>query len=458
MATRQVPNKPMSLETTKGRADRINVPLLDLTLQYSSIKQEVRSAIEEVLESQHFILGPKVEALEEAVAEYCGCERAVGVSSGTDALIIALMAAGIGPGHGVITAPFTFFATAGSIVRVGAQPLFVDIDPLSCNIDPQAVRTFVDEHCHFDLGARKLVHRQSGVVIHAIMPIHLYGQCADMDPIVALARQYGLIVIEDAAQAIGAGYPSAEHSAGKRAGSLGELGCFSFFPTKNLGGFGDGGMVTTNDQKLAEKLKILRVHGSKPKYYHRVVGGNFRLDALQAAVVLVKLRYLDGWTAKRRENAAYYNSLFQQTGLVDKGLIAPPAAVWESKSSEPRLVPRSSHLGPPQARLGTRDSGLGTRDAGRGTFFHIYNQYVIRARRRDELREYLAKQAVGTEVYYPLSLHQQECFAVLGYSKGDFPHSEEASTETLALPIYPELEREQLEYVVGKIDSFYRGN
>ena len=407
----------------------MKVPLLDLKAQYQTIRDEIKEAVDEVLESQHFILGPKVEALEEAVAPYCGCQCAVGVSSGTDGLLIALMAAGIGYGHGVITTPFTFFATGGSIVRASSRPFFVDIDPVTYNVDPVAIKAFVEAECRFESGAGRLVHRETGVSIRAIMPVHLYGQCADMDGILEIANEYGLVVIEDGAQAIGAEYPSIHNEVPLRAGSMGHFGCFSFFPSKNLGGFGDGGMVATNNAETADRLKILRVHGSKPKYYHHLVGGNFRLDALQAAVLLVKLKYLDGWTAKRRQNAAYYNSFFQQSSLVEKGFIVPPRAVWEESSKETDVNPQ--------------------------LIGHIYNQYVIRAKERDELRAYLTEKNIGTEIYYPLALHQQQCFVELGYKAGDFPESEKAAAETLALPVYPELEPVQQDYVVEKMSSFY---
>ncbi len=439
----------------------MKVPLLDLKAQYQTIRDEIKEAVDEVLESQHFILGPKVEALEEAVAPYCGCQCAVGVSSGTDGLLIALMAAGIGYDHGVITTPFTFFATGGSIVRAGSRPFFVDIDPVTYNVDPVAIRAFVEAECRFESGAGSLVHRESGVIIRAIMPVHLYGQCADMDGILEIANKYGLVVVEDGAQAIGAEYPSIHNEVPLRAGSLGHFGCFSFFPSKNLGGFGDGGMVTTNDSEMADRLKILRVHGSKPKYYHHLVGGNFRLDALQAAVLLVKLKYLDGWTAKRRQNAAYYNSLFQQSSLVKKGFIVPPRAVWEDAFSEMNSNPRSPPATTPamRARRGGRVASAQARRAGEirnpKLVGHIYNQYVIRVKSRDELRGYLNEQGIGTEIYYPLALHQQICFIGLGYRKGDLPESERAAAETLALPIYPELDADRQEYVVEKVTEFY---
>ncbi|MEC7641144.1 MAG: DegT/DnrJ/EryC1/StrS family aminotransferase [Nitrospinota bacterium] len=344
----------------------------------------------DVLRSGHFILGPKVADLEAQVAAYCQCKYAVGVSSGTDALLISLMAAGICPGDDVITTPYTFFATLGCITRLGARPLLVDIDPESYNIDPDDV-------------AGKITERT-----RAIIPVHLYGQCADMDPILEVADKFQMTVIEDAAQAIGSEYKF------KRAGSLGDYGCFSFFPTKNLGGFGDGGIVTTNSEESYERLKLLRVHGSKPKYCHKVVGGNFRLDALQAAVVSAKLKYLEGWTEKRRQHAENYGRLFEQHGLAKK-IILPK-----------EIFPR-----------------------------HIYNQYVIRVPQgRDKLMVFLKEKGIGVEIYYPVPMHLQECFAVFGCKKGDCPNSELAAEQTLALPISPELSPEQQEYVVESIKGF----
>ena len=416
----------------------MKVPLLDLKAQYVTIRDEIRQAVEEVLESQRFILGPEVEALEDAVAAYCGCDHAVGVSSGTDALLIALMVGKIGYGHGVITTPFTFFATAGSIVRAGASPFFVDIDPVTYNIDSEAIEAFIKANCSLESDKQGLIHKESGTGIWAIIPVHLYGQCADMGPITKLAREYNLWVIEDGAQAIGAEYPSEDIDTSLQAGSLGHFGCFSFFPSKNLGGIGDGGMVTTNDSTLAEELRVVRVHGSKPKYYHHLVGGNFRLDAIQAAVLRVKLKYLDDWTAKRRQNAAYYDSLFQHSGMVDRGLIIPPRAIWDELFSKRDSNPQSEIRNP--KLIG-----------------HIYNQYVIRARKRDELKAYLNEQGIGTEIYYPLPLHQQKCFQGLGYRAGDFPESERAAAETLALPVYPELEPAKQEYIVEKVSAFYKG-
>lgn len=370
------------------------VPLLDLKAQYVSIREEVREALDRVIESQHFILGPEVELLEREVAAYSQCQFGIGVSSGTDALLVALMAVGVGPGDEVVTTPYSFFATAGAIARLGATPVFVDIDPFTYNIDPRQVESAITKKTR------------------AIIPVHLYGQMADMNPIVKAARAHGLYVIEDAAQAIGAEYT------GRRAGSVGDLGCFSFFPSKNLGGFGDGGMVTANDAELADKVKLLRNHGYRPKYYNKVVGGNFRLDAIQAAVLRVKLKYLDDWTAARQKNADIYRRLFSEAGL----------AVGNSKVTLPQESPEQRH---------------------------IYNQFVIRAENRDGLLRYLKGRQIGTEIYYPVPLHLQECFADLNYKPGDFPFSERAARETLALPIYPELTRQMLSDVVGAVADFY---
>jgi dTDP-4-amino-4,6-dideoxygalactose transaminase len=379
----------------------VKVPLLDLRAQYATLKEEIMVVTQEVYESQQFILGSKVKELEDKVAAYCGCSYAVGVSSGTDALIISLMTAGVGSGDLVVTAPSTFFATVGSIVRVGAAPLFVDIDRATYNIDPSKLAS--------TMAGLSAAERSR---VKAVMPVHLFGQCADMEPILETARKYNLVVIEDAAQAIGAEI-AVKGGVSKRAGSMGEYGCFSFFPSKNLGAFGDGGMVTTNSKDLYERLIIMRNHGAKPKYYHRVIGGNFRLDALQAAILIVKLKYLDQWTAGRQRNAKTYRELFQKAGLSEVTL-----PVEKEKR-------------------------------------HIYNQFVIRLKgKRDELREFLNAQGIGTEVYYPLSLHVQDCFKYLGHRPEDFPESMDAAATTLALPIYPELTREQLELVVQKIKEF----
>jgi dTDP-4-amino-4,6-dideoxygalactose transaminase len=385
-----------------------NVPLLDLKAQFDQIRAEVMPVIDQVCAGQHFILGEHVRVLEEEIARYCSASLGVGVSSGTDALLLALMALGIGAGDEVITSPFTFFATAGTIARVGARPVFCDIDPLSYNLSPAAVQAFIDNHC--TVQGERLVNRATGGRIRALMPVHLYGQSADMDPLMAIARRYGLKVIEDAAQAIGT-----EYNNGVRAGTIGDIGCFSFFPTKNLGAFGDAGLCTTNDPALAESMRVLRVHGGNPKYFHAVIGGNFRIDELQAAVLRVKLKYLDGWTQARQRNAAYYDSAFGNAGL-------------------------GVSLGTPAIPAGQR---------------HIFNQYVVRAQNRDGLRARLTEHGIGTEIYYPVPLHLQKCFAYLNYRAGDFPHSERAAHEVLALPIYPELEQAQLAHVVATVAEFY---
>ncbi len=377
----------------------MQVPLLDLKAQYRQIKAEVRARLDEICESQMFILGPQVARMEEALAGYCRAPHAVGVSSGSDALIIALMAAGIGAGHRVLTTPYTFFATAGAIARVGALPVFVDIEADTYNLDPAKLAATLEG-----------MTPAERATVKAVIPVHLYGQCAEMDPILGICRQYNLTIIEDAAQAIGAEYK------GRRAGSMGAFGCFSFFPSKNLGAFGDGGLVTCLSKEMDQKLRLLRMHGMEPKYYHHAIGGNFRLDALQAAIVAVKLPYLDGWSTARQKNAALYRKLFQEAGLAQR-------------------------------------IGLPVEKQSR----HIYNQFVIRVpQKRDALREYLATQQIGSEVYYPMSLHQQTCFAYLGYKTGDFPVSEQAAAQTLALPVYPELRPEQLAYVVEKIGEFVK--
>ena len=386
----------------------MQVPLLDLKPQYASLKTEALAAIERVCASQGFILGAEVTKLEKDVAAYSQCQFGIGVSSGTDALLLALMALDIGPKHEVITSPYTFFATAGTIARTGARPTFCDIDPVTFNLDPAAVETFLSRGCEVRGGA--LTNKATGGIIKALMPVHLYGQVADMQPLLSLARRHSLSVIEDAAQAIGAA-----DAQGHRAGALGDIGCLSFFPTKNLGAFGDAGMCVTQDARLAERMSVLQVHGGKPKYYHALIGGNFRIDEIQAAVLNVKLPHLDAWTAARQRNAAFYDSAFAKAKL--------GAAV------------RTPHAIP----------------GGR----HIYNQYIIRAHDRDRLRQHLAELKVGSEIYYPVPLHLQQCFAYLGHTAGAFPHSESAARETVALPIYPELVPEQLQYVVDSIARFY---
>ena len=383
------------------------VPLLDLKAQYAAIREEVRQAMDRVADSQYFILGPEVEALEKEIADYSQCEFGIGVSSGTDALLVALMAIGIEAGDEVITTPYTFFATAGAISRLGARPVFVDIDPLTYNIDPAKLESVITARSR------------------AIIPVHLYGQTADMDPIMEVARRHKLYVIEDAAQAIGSEYD------GRRAGALGDLACFSFFPSKNLGAFGDGGMVTTNNPELAKQVKLLRNHGYSPKYYNKVVGGNFRLDALQAAVLRVKLPYLDGWTERRQLNAATYRRLFTEAELsIDQ----------RPGEGEVKLAGISGVVLPfeaPDVR-------------------HIYNQFVVRSGQRDQLLAHLKERKIGTEIYYPVPMHVQECFAGLGYEKGDFPASERAASETLALPIYPELTESMMSTVVDAVADFCR--
>ena len=378
------------------------IPLLDLKAQHDPIRSKILAAIEKVVDSQAFIMGPEVKTLEERIAAYSQTKHGIGVSSGTDALLIALMALDIGPGDEVIVPDYSFFATAGVVSRLGARPVFVDIDPRTYNLSPELIEKAVTPRTK------------------AIVPVHLFGQCADMDPILDVARRRRLKVIEDGAQAIGS-----EYKDGRRAGSLGDIGCFSFFPSKNLGGFGDGGMVVTNNDDLAEKLRILRVHGSKPKYYHKIIGGNFRLDTIQAAVVNVKLDSLDAWTQKRQENAALYRRLFRESGLIDRG-VKLPEAVYEGSSE-----------------------GVGAKH------FHIYNQFAIRVPRRDALRDALQHQGIGNEVYYPVPFHLQECFQNLGYAKNDFPQSLAAAGESLALPIYPELTPAQIGAVVDAVHGFF---
>lgn len=370
----------------------MQVPLLDLKAQYREIRSEVLAALEAVCDDQGFILGARVVELEKAVSAYVGSTYAVGVASGSDALLVSLMALGVGQGDEVITVPFTFFATTGAVSRVGARPVLVDIRPDTFNIDPGRIE------------------RAITAKTKAIIPVHLFGQCAEMDTVLDIAGRRGIRVVEDAAQAIGA----ARH--GRKTGTFGDTGCFSFFPSKNLGGFGDGGMITTNDQALRDRLAMLRVHGSRVKYAHELVGVNSRLDALQAAVLLVKLQHLEAWTEGRRRNAAAYGRLFEDAKLTE--MITLPRAQPEHH--------------------------------------HVFNQYTIRARDRDALRAFLKERGVATEVYYPLPLHLQPCYQDLGYAKGAFPVSERASEEVLSLPIYAELSEDQLTYVVDTIAAFYK--
>lgn len=377
----------------------MGVPLLDLKAHHEPLQKEILDAVEQVFKSQAFILGAEVGKLEERVAAYCQAKYGIGVTSGTDALLIALMALGVGPGDEVITSPYSFFATAGVVARLGAKPVLVDIDPKTFNIDPAKISQVITPKSK------------------AIIPVHLYGQCADMAPIMELAKRHNLSVIEDAAQAIGS-----EYRDGRRACSMGTIGCLSFFPSKNLGCLGDGGMVVTNDADLAERIRILRVHGSQPKYYHKLIGGNFRLDTIQAAVLNVKLNYLDGWTKRRQENAARYETLFRQSGLVQKGKVRLPEPVY-------------------------RDKGI--------KHYHIYNQFVLRVERRDDLIAHLKQKGIGAEIYYPVPFHLQECFRYLGHKAGDFPESERAANETIAIPIYPELTMAQQTEVVEAIAACY---
>lgn len=384
----------------------MKVPLLDLKAQYATIRDEIEAAIHEVVESQWFILGPNVADFETEIARYSDAKHAVGCASGSDAILLALLALGIEPGDEVICPTYTFFATAGYVVRAGGTPVFADIDPTTYNVDLSSIR---------EAAARCKRLR-------AIMPVHLFGQVADMTGCLELGRELGVPVVEDAAQAIGA-----RDAEGSRAGSRGAIGCFSFFPSKNLGGLGDGGMVTTQDAALADRLRMLRVHGGHARYYHDIVGVNSRLDALQAACLAVKLRHLDDWTAGRQANAAFYDAAFADAGATSS---ATPL-------TEGGLPIRTPHPAPPKAS-------------------HIYNQYVIRvpAEMRDALREHLSQQGVTTEIYYPVPLHQQACFADLGYAAGDMPQAEAAALETIALPIYPELTEDQKQHVAGSIIEY----
>jgi dTDP-4-amino-4,6-dideoxygalactose transaminase len=379
-----------------------SVPMLDLKAQYAGIREEVRAAIDDVCDAQYFILGPKVTEFESQVAAYCGTTDAIGVSSGSDALLLSLMALGVGPGDAVLTTPYTFFATVGSIVRLGAVPVFADIDPETFNIDPASAREAL----------QSMSKKQPGLTVKAMIPVHLYGQSVDMDALLDLAREYDLAVIEDACQAIGAEYPSRNGTA--RVGSMGDTGCFSFFPSKNLGGFGDGGMVTTSNPELAERMRQLRNHGMNPKYYHKLVGGNFRLDAIQAAVLAIKLRYLEGWHAQRRDNANWYRRRFEGTP------VQAPKAVYA-------------------------DANVAN--------CHIYNQFIVRVPDRDRVKQAVVDANIGCDIYYPVPLHLQDCFADLGYSVGDFPESERAAAETIALPVYPELTETMQEYVAETLIS-----
>ncbi|MCL5027536.1 MAG: DegT/DnrJ/EryC1/StrS family aminotransferase [Bacteroidetes bacterium] len=395
----------------------MRVPLLDLKPQYKALKKELDEALIRIAESQQFILGPEVEKMEQAFCEYLKCKYAIGVSSGTDALLIALMAIDIKPGDEVIVPSYSFFATAGVVSRLNAVPVLTDIDPVTFNIDPADVK-------------RKITKKTK-----AVIPVHLYGQSAAMDEIMEIAKSNKLKVIEDAAQAIGAQFKDE-----RKVGTIGDIGCYSFFPSKNLGCFGDGGLVVTNDDELGKRLKILRVHGAEPKYHHKVIGGNFRLDAIQAAVISIKLPSLAKWSEKRRRNAESYNKAFVKARLSE----GPGRITFNQRN--PVLIPKAIYKpekGPQPGEIATMVN------------YHIYNQYIIRVAKRDELRQFLTENNIGSEIYYPLPFHLQGCFSDLGYKLGDFPYAEEAANTSIALPIYPELGKEQIEYVVNKIREFF---
>jgi dTDP-4-amino-4,6-dideoxygalactose transaminase len=391
----------------------MRVPLLDLKPQYQSLKKELDAEMLRVAESQYFILGPDVEKMEKEFCEYLNCKYAIGVSSGTDALLLALMGIEIEPGDEVIVPTYSFFATAGVVSRLNAIPVLVDSDPITFNIDPSKIE-------------EKITSKTK-----AIIPVHLYGQSADMDPIMEIAKKYNLRVIEDGAQSISAIYKD-----GRATGTIGDIGCFSFFPSKNLGCFGDGGLVITNDDELEERLRIMRVHGGKPKYYHKVIGGNFRLDALQAAIISVKLPHLDKWSEMRRNNAELYTKLFIDNGLAertgvacfdDNNKVLLPIAMFKSSENDEKMKN-----------------------------YHIYNQFIIRVENRDELRSFLSENEIMSEIYYPIPFHLQECFEDLGYKKGEFPCAEFSADSSIALPIYPELSEEQITFVVEKISEFIK--
>src|SRR5437763_2719672 len=395
----------------------MRVPLLDLSEQYTVLAEPIRAAVDEVLATQNFILGPKVEAFEKAIAEYCSSPHAIGVSSGTDALLAVFMAMGLGPGDAVVTSDYSFFASGSCVSRVGATPVFIDIDPLTYNISPAALEACLTKSCRLDNDG--ILRTPKGDRVRTIVPVHLYGLCCDMDALLEIAGRFQLEIIEDAAQALGAEYPLPNGKA--KAGTIGEIGTFSFYPSKNLGAAGDAGMIVCQDEAFAKRVRVCRQHGMEPRYYHHFIGGNFRLDEIQAAILAVKLPHLDEWSAARRGVADNYREEFNRLGLTDR--ITLPAEPY-------------------------RNRGL--------TNHHIYHQYVIRTTNRDALREHLARKEIGTAIYYPLALHEQECFRYLGHRAGDFPESERAARETLALPMYPELSREAQRYVVESIAEFLR--
>ncbi len=410
----------------------MNVPLLDLKAQYKKLKKELDEALIKTAESQYFILGPEVEKLEKNIERFLGAKKAIGVSSGTDALLIALMAIDIKPGDEVIVPTFSFFATAGVVSRLNAVPVFVDSDPVTFNIAPGKIEEKITDKTK------------------AIIPVHLYGQSADMEPIIEIARKHNLKVIEDGAQAI-----SAQYKDGRSVGTIGDIGCYSFFPSKNLGCFGDGGMVVTMDEELGEKLRILRVHGGKPKYYHKIIGGNFRLDAIQAAVLNIKLPHLNSWSEARRKNAELYTKLFKEAGLAEEeGKI-------NFDENNKVLLPKPVYRNVIPSGVGGESGHKGNNGTGNSeilTNYHIYNQYVIRVNKRDELKTFLKENGIATEIYYPVPFHKQECFkdvvANQSISQSSFVNAEFAAEHSLALPIYPELSPGQIEYVVEKIKEF----
>ena len=392
----------------------MKVAQLDLVNQYLSIKEEINSVITAVLESGIVINGDNVKKIGNSLAAYSGTKYGIGVANGSDAIFIALKALGISPGDAVISLPFTFFATAGSIVRAGATPIFVDIDSQTYNLDPIKLQEFINTNCNFNSKANQLIDRQTGKSIKAIIPVHLYGQMCKMDEIIKIAHKYNLKIVEDCAQSIGSEYK------GKKSGSFGDLGIFSFFPAKNLATYGDGGMIVTSSEEYAEYCRIFRSHGSKPKYYHRFVGINSRLDELHAAILNVKFKYLDKWLEDRFQVALRYQKLFEQYNLLDK-IRLPLNNIYNLKNHKE----------------------------------HTFHQYVIFVKKRDSLQKYLKENEIGTNIYYPLCLHLQECFKYLGYKEGGFPIAEEASKHVLAIPMYPELTKDKQEYVVSKINKFY---
>ncbi len=391
------------------------IVLLDLYRQHDSIKEEILNEISSLIDSSSFILGRKVEEFENAIAGYVNVRHAIAVGSGSDALFLSLLALGIGSGDGVIVPSYTFFATAGAVARTGAKPIFADIDYESYNIDPSFVEGYIEENC--ELTYKGLYDRRHRVYIRAIIPVHLFGQTAEMEPIIHIAKKYDLKIVEDAAQSLGAGF------LGEKVGSIGNLGIYSFFPSKNLGGMGDGGMVVTDDPNLAEKVRVLRVHGSKPKYFHREIGINSRLDTIQAAILLIKFKYLEEWIEQRRRNAHLYKSLFTESGLGCEG----------KDSDCPVKLPMEC----PYSR-------------------HTYNQFVVRVKERDRLKDFLEENGISTAIYYPYPLHIQPAFSYLGYREGDLPESELASRETLAIPCFPGMTNEEIEYVVEIFRKFYQ--